>query len=155
MTTPPMIVTASLSSGIACIAHGLSKSTRLIEKVLATEHTTWETTLYVGDIEFHTSKAGPYPNHQMRVSVRPAVGYAALNYMDHDDPQMSIANSYNPQRPPPEVNLIFSGITGLLFPRSAAIPVAAARRALDEWLRTRKRPTCIEWRPFDTYNANE
>lgn len=155
MTTPLMIVTASLSSGIACVAHGLQESTRLIEKILVTDHTTRESTLFVGDAEFHTSKSGPYPNHQMRISVRPALGYAALNYMDHDDPHMSVANSHNPQRPAFDVNLIFSGATGMLFPRTSAIPIAAARRALHEWLRTRKRPTCIEWLPFDTYPANE
>ena len=71
--------------------------------------------------------------------------------MDHDDPQMAIANSYNPKRPLPDVALVFNGATGALFPRSAAIPIAAAGRALVEWLTTRKRPTCIAWRPYDAY----
>lgn len=150
MTTPTMIVTASLSSGIACITRGLTQSSQLVDQILATDHATWETRLYVGDIEYHTSKSGPFPNHQMRVSARPATGYAALNYTDHDDPEMSIAYSYNRQNPPPDVPLIFNGMTGMLFPRSAAIPIPAARQALHEWLHTRKRPTCIEWRPFDT-----
>jgi hypothetical protein len=71
--------------------------------------------------------------------------------MDNDDPQMSIANSYNPKRPLPEVDLIFNGETGTVFPRTAAIPIAKARDTLIEWLITHKRPTCIEWRPYDEY----
>jgi hypothetical protein len=35
-----------------------------------------------------------------RISVRPSAGVAALNYIDHDDQQMSIANSYNPSAAP-------------------------------------------------------
>jgi hypothetical protein len=109
------------------------------------------TSLSVGDVEFHSTKQGPYPNHQLRISVRPSAGVAALNYTDHDDPQMSIANSYNPKRPLPDVDLIFSGATGSVFPRTAVIPIADARNALTEWLETRKRPTCIEWHPYDEY----
>ena len=81
----------------------------------------------------------------------PSAGFAALNYIDHDDPLLAIANSFNPKRPLPEVKLIFSGSIGSVFPRSAAIPVADARKALLEWLHTWKRPTCIEWRPYDAY----
>jgi Immunity protein Imm1 len=115
------------------------------------DHVDWETTLSVGDVEFHSTKQGPYPNHQLRISVRPSAGVAALNYTDHDDPRMSIANSYNPKRPLPYVDLIFSGATGAVFPRTAVIPIADARQALTEWLNTRQRPTCIEWRPYDEY----
>jgi Immunity protein Imm1 len=71
--------------------------------------------------------------------------------MDHDDPLMPIANSFNPKRPLPDVDLIFNGTTGSVFPRTAAIPVAAARKALIEWLETGKRPTSIQWRPYDSY----
>lgn len=146
-----MIVTASLSTGIARVADGPAQCRQLIDVVLRTEHVEWETILCVGDVEFRRSSAGPFPNHQLRVSVRPSTGYAALNYMDHDDPVMAIANSYNPKRPLPEVALVFSGATGAVFPRAAAIPIAAAGRALAEWLATRQRPTCIEWRPYDAY----
>ncbi len=146
-----MIVTASLTTGIARVAHGTTASAHLIDQIVRTDHVDWETTLYVGDVEFHCTKDGPFPNHQLRVSVRPSAGYAALNYMDHDDPQMPVANSFNPKRPPPEVHLIFNGSTGSVFPRTAAISVVDARKALTEWLETRKRPTCIEWRPFDAY----
>jgi hypothetical protein len=71
--------------------------------------------------------------------------------MDHDDPEMPIANSFNPKRPLADVNLVFNGSTGSVFPRTAAIPVGDARRALIEWLETWKRPKCIEWRPYDAY----
>lgn len=146
-----MILTASLTTGVVRVTHGMRASVRLIDEILKTDHIEWETTLAVGEIEFHRTKEGPFPNHQMRISVRPATGFAALNYMDHDDPEMSIANSYNPRRPLPEVDLVFNGSTGAVFPRVSAIPIADARRALIEWLGTWKRPTCIEWRPYDKY----
>jgi immunity protein Imm1 of predicted polymorphic toxin system len=146
-----LILTASLTTGIARVVRGMPESTQLIDEVLKLDHVDWETTLYVGEIEFYRSKEGPIPNHQLRLSVRPASGFAALNYMDHDDSRMPIANSYNPKRPLPEIDLIFSGETGSVFPRAAAIPIANARNALNEWLTTRQRPTCIEWRPYDAY----
>lgn len=146
-----MIVTASLTTGVARVTLGTHECVRLIDEILRLDHVDWETTLSVGDVEFHRTKDGPFPNHQLRISVRPSVGFAALNYMDHDDPQMPIANSFNPKRPLPEIDLIFNGTTGSVFPRAALIPVADARRALIEWLETRKRPTCIDWRPYDSY----
>jgi hypothetical protein len=146
-----VILTASLTTGVARAMHGMQASVRLVDEILLTDHAEWETTLYVGHIEFHRTKDGPFPNHQLRISVRPTTGFAALNYMDNDDPQMPIANSYNPKRPLPDVDLIFNGTTGSVFPRTAAIPVADARKALIEWLETWKRPTCVEWRPYDAY----
>ncbi|WP_077241375.1 Imm1 family immunity protein [Amycolatopsis azurea] len=146
-----MIVTASLSSGVARVARGMAASAALVEEILTIDHTDSETTLSIGEVEFYISKDGPFPNHQFRVSVRPSIGLAALNYMDNDDARMPIANSYNPRRPLPESNLIFNGSVGSVFPRSAAIPIADARTALIEWLNTRLRPTCIQWRPYDKY----
>lgn len=147
-----LILTASLTTGVACVTHGMQASVGLIDEILKIDHANWETTLLVGDVEFRRTKhGGPFPNHQFRISVRPSTGFAALNYMDHDDPEMHIANSYNPRRPLPEVDLIFNGETGAVFPCTAVIPIAKARDALIEWLETRKRPTCIEWRPFDAY----
>ncbi|HEX5405080.1 MAG TPA: Imm1 family immunity protein [Pseudonocardiaceae bacterium] len=145
------ILTASLTSGVARVAHGIRECTAMIDDVLALDHVDWETILLVGDVEFHQTVNGPYPDHQMRVSVQPSTGYAALSYTDPADPIMSIANSYNPVRPLPSVYLLFNGELGSVFPRTALIPVANARSALNEWLRTRKRPTCIEWRPYDFY----
>jgi len=146
-----LVLTASLTTSVARVAYGMQESTALINEILTLDHVDWETILMVGDIEFRQTPEGPYPDHQMRVSVRPSVGYAALNYTDNNDPSMSIANSYNPRRPPPDVYLVFNGDIGSVFPRTAAIPIANARNALTEWLRTRQRPTCIEWRPFDAY----
>lgn len=146
-----MILTASLTTGVVRVTHGMPASVRLIDEILKIDHIEWETTLCVGEIEFHRTKGGPFPNHQMRISVRPSIGFAALNYMDHDDPDMPIANSYNPKRPLPDVDLVFNGSMGAVFPRTAAIPIADARKALAEWLETWKRPTCIEWRPYDNY----
>lgn len=146
-----MIVTASLTSGIACVAHGMTASVNLVDEIIRMDHIEWETILLVGTVEFHSTKAGPFPNHQLRISVRPSTGFAALNYTDHDDPLLTIANSFNPKRPLPDVKLVFSGSTGSMFPRTAAIPLADARKALLEWLDTWRRPTCIEWRPYDAY----
>jgi Immunity protein Imm1 len=146
-----MIVTASLTTGVARVANGMPAALQLVDLVFRTDHSEWETTMYVGDVEFHRTEDGPYPSHQLRISVRPATGYAALNYIDHDDPHMTIANSFNPQQPPPEVRLIFNGTSGSVFPLSAAIPIGHARAAVIEWLQTRKRPTCIAWQSFDNY----
>src|SRR5829696_4648657 len=87
-----MIVTASLTSGRAGVAHGITGSVKLIDEILRMDHVAWETILSVGTVEFHSSKAGPFPNHQLRISVRPSAGFAALNYIDHDDPLLAIAN---------------------------------------------------------------
>ncbi|XVV03226.1 Imm1 family immunity protein [Actinosynnema sp. CA-248983] len=143
-----MIVTASLTTGIACVTTGRHACIRLVDTVLGTAHHDWETTMSVGDEEFRRTKDGPFPNHQLRISVDPGCGYAAINYTDHDDPHMPNANSFNAGGTPADVTLIFNGSTGAVFPRESAIPVADARRALVEWLDTRKRPTCIEWRPY-------
>lgn len=146
-----MIVTASVTTGVARVVNGMDDAIRLIDEILSLEHTEWETTLFVGEVEFHRSKEGPFPNHQLRVSASPSSGYAALNYMDHDDPEMPIANSFSRRRPVPELDLVFNGSTGAVFPRTAALPITDARAALVEWLRCRRRPTCIEWRPYDSY----
>lgn len=146
-----MIVTAVLTTGVVLVADGPTESEQLIDQVLQIDHRKWETVMFVGDAEFRSTKEGPHPNHQLRVSVRPSFGVAALNYMDHDDPEMVIANSYSPARPLQQVDLLFNGETGAVFPRTAAIPVDDARAAMVEWVRTRKRPTCIQWRPYDNY----
>jgi hypothetical protein len=138
-----LILTAVLTTDVARVTHGMPESVRLTGEILTLDHVEWETILYVGDVEYHSTKHGPYPNHQLRISVRPAAGVAALLYIDHDDPEMSAANSYNPNRPLPEVDLIFNGAIKALFPRTAAIPISEARNALREWLETRKRPTYI------------
>jgi hypothetical protein len=145
-----VIVTASLTNGIARVAHGQEEALRLIDLILKTEHTEWETTLAIGEVEYHATSQGPFPNHQLRISVNPRAGIAALNYMDNDAEE-SIMNSFNPAHPLPEVDLIFSGTTGDVFPRTAAIPIQDARDALLEWIETWHRPTCIQWRPYDSY----
>jgi Immunity protein Imm1 len=144
-----MTITASLTTGIVRVAHGPTAAASLLDEIIETDHVDWETTMSVGAVEFHRTKAGPYPNHQLRISVRPSIGFAALNYMDHDDPLLPIAISYNPRVPRPRLYLVFNGSTGSVFPRAAAVPVSDARNALAEWTETWKRPTCIEWRPFD------
>jgi hypothetical protein len=149
--TSSLIVTASLTTGVVRVVHGITAARRLVDDILSTDHVEWETTMSIGLAEFHRTKAGPFPNHQLRISVRPSAGYAALNYIDHDDPHMPIANSYNPLRPRPRLYLIFNGSTGSVFPRAAALPLGAARDALAEWLETWQRPACIQWRPFDAY----
>lgn len=149
--TRALVLTATLTTGVARVTHGMRESQSLIDRILTLDHAEWETILWLGDTEYHQTEEGPYPDHQMRVSVRPSAGYAALNYTNNSDPDMSIANSYNPRRPLPEVHIVFNGTTGAVFPRAAAIPIDSARDALHEWLETRRRPTCIEWRSYDRY----
>jgi hypothetical protein len=150
---PPgqVVLTASLTTGVARVAHGLAECSGLVDDILTLDHADSETILLVGDFEYHQSAQGPYPDHQMRVSVQPSEGYAALNYSDASDSEMFISNSYNPAARSPSVYLVFNGSTGSVFPRCAAIPIDDARSALNEWLHTRQRPTCIEWRPYDAY----
>lgn len=144
-----MIVTASLTTGVVRIARGRTESTQLFEEILNIDHRAWETTLNVGDVAFYQSKNdGPFPNHQFRLSVRPDTGFAACNYTDHDDIDMPMANSWNPSLSVPDVHLIFNGVTGAVFPRFAAIPISDVHRALLEWMDSRQRPRCIEWRPY-------
>jgi immunity protein Imm1 of predicted polymorphic toxin system len=147
----PLVVTAILTTGAVRVTHGMAESEALVEEILTLNHEDLETTMWVGDIEYHTTQDGPYPNRQMRISVLPSSRYAALSYTDHDDPNLSVVNSHNPMEDSPEVYLIFNGDTGDVFPRSAVIPITDARNALLELLQTRSLPTCIEWRPFDRH----
>lgn len=143
-----LVLTASLTNDVARAAHGLEESASLIDEILTLEHEHWESVLAVGDVEYYQTKEGPFPNAQMRVSVRPSTGFAALSHTDHGDSRMTIANSYNSATTLPDVFLVFNGETGAVFPRSALILIDDARNALREWVRTRARPTCIEWQPF-------
>lgn len=146
-----VVVTALLTTNVGRVAHGIEACSALVEDVLTLDHIDQETILWIGSKEFHSTKDGPYPNRQMRVSARPSAQCAALSYTDHDNPNVSIVNSYNRAAVLPAVDLIFNGDMGSVFPRSALIPIAAARNALLEWVRTRSLPTCIEWQPFDRY----
>lgn len=146
-----MIVTATLTTQIGRVARGIIECTQLIDQVLKIEHTEWETLLYIGDEQYYSESKGPYPNHQLRVSASPMRGVAALNYTDHDDPMMTIANSINVGGLSYAVDLVFNGDTGAVFPQSAVIPIEDAHAALVEWISTRKRPKCIEWVPYDKY----
>lgn len=146
-----LILTASLTTGAALVKRGIGQASSLIDEIVTLDHDAWETILYVGDVEFHRTMKGPFPDQQMRVSVRPSASYAALNHADINEESMPVANSYNPTVPIPNIYLIFNGGTGAVFPRTAAMPIDNVRDALHEWLRTRRRPTCIEWRPSDIY----
>lgn len=145
------VVTALLTTHVGRATFSMRDCVALIEEVLTLDHVDLETTLWIGDEEYHTGTDGPYPNSQMRVSVRPSEKCAALSYTDHDHPGMSIVNSHNPTPILSDVLLIFNGDTGSVFPRSAVISISDARNALLEWLRTRSLPTCIEWQPFDEH----
>lgn len=147
------VVTALLTTGAVRATHGIKQCTALIDEILTLDHVDQETSLWVGDVEFHSSKEGPFPNHLMRVSILPSAGCAALSYTDHDDPTVSLVNSHNPAPTFPEVYLIFNGETGDVFPQSAMIPIVDARAALLEWVRTRSLPACIEWQPFNHKGA--
>lgn len=145
------VLTATLATGVALVERGIANCSRLIDRVLVLDHSTSETILWIGDAAFYQTADGPYPNSQMRVSALPHSGYAALSHADNRNPVLAIANSYNPKTPSPDIHLVFNGETGAVFPRNAAIPIVDARRALNEWLRTRQRPECIKWIPYDEY----
>jgi hypothetical protein len=144
-----VVITASLTTGAVRVTHGFPQCQALIEEVLTLDHADQETILWIGDVAYYSSKEGPFPNQQMRVSVKPSAKCAALSYTDHDNPTASIVNSFNSGPDMPEVLLIFNGDTGDVFPQSAVIPIVDARTALLEWLRTRSLPTSVAWRPLD------
>lgn len=146
-----MVLTALLTTGVGRVARGMSGCASLVKEILTLDHRDLETTLWLGDEQFYVTKDGPYPNNQMRVSARPTAGYAALNYTDHDNPESSNVNSYNPAGAPAGVHLIFNGDIESVFPQSALILIADAEVALLEWLRTRSLPTSIEWRPIEEH----
>jgi hypothetical protein len=112
------------------------------------EHVEWETVLTIGDVEHLQTPDGPFPDQQLRISVSPSKGVAAISFTDHRDPEMAVVNSHNPNRALKEIFLIFNGATGTTFPTDACIPISDARNALLEWLETRSRPRCIAWRPL-------
>lgn len=143
-----VVLTALLTTGVVRVMHGMTQCAALIEEILTLDHVDQETNLWIGDMEYHRSKDGPFPNHLMRVSARPSVQCAALSYTDHDDPTASLVTSFHSGQDLPEVYLIFNGETGDVFARSAVIPLVDARNALLEWIRTRSLPTNINWRPF-------
>lgn len=145
----PTIVTALLMNETVRVTHTMRDGVALIEEILSLEHTNQESSLWVGDVEYHSSGDGPYPNHLMRVSARPSIGCAALSYTDQEDPASTVVHSFNSGQDLPETFLIYNGNTGAVFPHWAAIPVTHARNALLEWLRTRSLPTCINWRPHN------
>ena len=47
-----MIVTASLTSGIACVARGMTESVNLIDEIIRMDHVEWETILLSGPSSF-------------------------------------------------------------------------------------------------------
>lgn len=141
------VVTATLTTGSARVSRGMGESMELVDEIMRLEHEHWESILLIGDVEYHQGGTkGPFPDHQMIVSVRPSKGYAALNYTDNSDFDMPVACSYGSAAPLSSAFLILNGATGAVFPRRAAIPTRDARNALHEWLQTQRRPGCIEWR---------
>src|SRR5262249_21103877 len=75
-----LTLTATLTTGVGRVTHGMQESVSLIDEILTLDHVDWETTLSVGDVEFHSTPHGPYPNHQLRISVRPSAGCGAQLY---------------------------------------------------------------------------
>ena len=95
-------VTASLTTDVGRVTHGMQESIRLIDEILTLDHVNWETTLYVGDVEYHSTKDGPYPNHQHRISVRQSAGVAA-SWARCDRPWRRCGPAAVPYAPPREV----------------------------------------------------
>jgi ABC-type nitrate/sulfonate/bicarbonate transport system ATPase subunit len=56
-----LTLTASLTTGVARVTHGMQESLNLIDEILTMDHVDWETTLSVGDVEFHSPNKGRTP----------------------------------------------------------------------------------------------
>jgi hypothetical protein len=57
----------------------------------------------------------------------------------------------NPQPSTDAPELLFDGEAGTDYPSGAAIPVDHLRKAIEEYLRTGERPTCVEWQAAEQY----
>lgn len=57
-----LVLTASLTTEVGRVAHGIREATRLVDEILKLDHTDWETTLAIGDVEFHQTADGPFPS---------------------------------------------------------------------------------------------
>jgi hypothetical protein len=79
-------------------------------------------------------------------------GWGAAYYREHDDAGQGWAWITRNPRPSAEVpDLLFDPEAGANYPADAAIPVSQLRRAIEEYLRTGERPTCVEWKEADRY----
>jgi hypothetical protein len=53
----------SVLTTVARVSQGTAASVQLVDDIFSTDHIEWETTLNVGDVEFHCTKDGPFPDH--------------------------------------------------------------------------------------------
>lgn len=57
----------------------------------------------------------------------------------------------NPRPAPNMPELMFDGEAGTNYPANAVIPRDQLRRAVEEYLETGNRPTCVDWQEHDRY----
>ncbi|MGP4020282.1 Imm1 family immunity protein [Saccharopolyspora sp. 5N708] len=119
---------------------------RLVQLIVDEPHLD-HTLVFVWDRECRQSADGTvneFPPNSLRVFTDPEAGWGALSYHHWN---VDLSDSYNPAGPADAPALFFDPAGGLLFPKSAALPLGQVRAAVVEFCRTGARSECIEWQP--------
>ncbi|SFT84806.1 Immunity protein Imm1 [Actinopolyspora lacussalsi subsp. righensis] len=122
----------------------------LIEELLATDHSSWESHLSFTDESIDPDEVSEdwYPDHDVTLAVDPTSGYGAMRWTGMIDNVLVPFVTYNPNTEP-NIDLLRDGGTPHFFPHSAVLPVDDVRMALLEFARTGQRPECVSWQEFD------
>jgi hypothetical protein len=67
------------------------------------------------------------------------------------NPDLEAWITRNPQAPDRVPELLFDPEGGTNYPANAAVPVDQLRQAIEEYLDTGERPTCVAWQEHDRY----
>ncbi|GAA4864213.1 hypothetical protein GCM10023222_16080 [Saccharopolyspora cebuensis] len=110
--------------------------------------------VYVWDRPCRQSEDGTvheFPPGRLRITTDRENGWGALNYMHPGTPDGDLVDSFNPDTDESAPVLLFDDEGGLLFPRSASLPLDQVRGAIAEFCRTGARPTCVRWQPGEWF----
>ncbi|MCO1575512.1 Imm1 family immunity protein [Crossiella sp. SN42] len=109
---------------------------------------------FVSDREASTGTDGRqryYPDVRLLTSVGEDGVSAAVSYLapkSEEFPDGVLVDSLAEQLSPEPVELTFDWQSGLTFPETAAVPIAAVEEAVREFCRTGGRqPTAVRWQP--------
>jgi hypothetical protein len=79
-------------------------------------------------------------------------GWGGAYYRDRDDTgKIHAWITHNPQPSGDAPTLLYDDQAPANFPVDAVLPVDQLRRAVEEYLRTGQRPTCVQWRVPDRW----
>ncbi|NYH77062.1 hypothetical protein FHR84_000376 [Actinopolyspora biskrensis] len=148
MTTITNVVTAIVENR-RHYAQTDSEITELIRTIVDDDHGDWPSLIYVCDRPL-TADNSELPGHQLRVMVEPGTGYGALNWFQEGS-DGDARDSFNPHAPDDAPRILFSPHSGTEFRQNAALPIDLIRTAIDEFIHTGQRPTCVHWQLAEWY----